>query len=379
MQHSIRRSLGWLGTAALALASVPAVAEPTKVAQGKAAELGVMSVSLKDAVKLNYGLQGQLQGAGTPNEAGIGGFIPLRVGTQSVTFLDVLANVNFADYPGYSSITTVTVADATISTSTRLGQRWLNGDRSWMYGVNFGYDSRPMATGGTTNGVSISDSQTVFFQQLALNAEAVSDKWSALGYWLMPIGEYGWGSNNSAPINDTYGAHPMNTIGGDIAYNITSDVKLSLGYYYQDESTGYSGAKGRLAYDIANGLTAGFTYTYDAAYQSVAMGDIKWRFGSKGYGSPKKQKPHLMPVIQALAATPVNRDVRVHKTGMCGTGGGAISDECTNEYSQCANAFNALGRMSACNRLEGTYWRRMSSAERSKVLEEVYRAMRNGG
>jgi hypothetical protein len=32
-----------------------------------------MSVSLKDALKLNYGMQGQLQGAGTPNEAGIGG------------------------------------------------------------------------------------------------------------------------------------------------------------------------------------------------------------------------------------------------------------------------------------------------------------------
>ena len=84
--NSICGRLGWLGTAALALASIPAVAEPAKVTQGKAAELGVMSVSLKDAVKLNYGLQGQLQGAGTPNEAGIGGFLPLRVGTQSVTF-----------------------------------------------------------------------------------------------------------------------------------------------------------------------------------------------------------------------------------------------------------------------------------------------------
>jgi hypothetical protein len=74
VQHSIQLSLSLAGSAALALTSLPfaispAVAEPTKVAQGKAAELGVMSVSLKDAVKLNYGLQGQLQGAGTPNEA----------------------------------------------------------------------------------------------------------------------------------------------------------------------------------------------------------------------------------------------------------------------------------------------------------------------
>ncbi len=318
VQHSIRLGLSLTGTAALALASVPAVAEPANVAQGKAMDLGVMSVSLKDAVKLNYGLQGQLQGAGTPNEAGIGGFIPLRVGEQSVTFLDVLANVNFADYPGYSSIINTTVAGGTISTSTRLGQRWLNGDRSWMYGVNFGYDSRPMATGPADTGVNVSSSQTVFFQQLALNAEAVSNKWSANGYWLMPIGQYGWGQNQSARLNSVYVGDSLNTIGGDIAYSITPDVKLSLGYYYQDgdlNTADSSGVKSRLAYDIANGVTVGFTYSYDAAFQSVATGDVKWRFGAKGYGSPSKNKAKKTwqtPVIQALSASPANRDVRVH-------------------------------------------------------------------
>ncbi len=315
MQHSTRRSLGWLGTAALALAAAPAIAEPTKVAQGTAADLGVMSISLKDAVKFNYGVQGQLQGAGTPNEAGIGGFLPLRVGTQSVTFLDVLANVNFADYPGYSSILNTTVAGGTVSTSTRLGQRWLNGDRSWMYGVNFGYDSRPMATGPADTGVDVSDSQTVFFQQLALNVEAVSNKWSALGYWLMPIGQYAWGSTSVPSLNDVYGGDSLNTIGGDIAYNITPDLKLSLGYYYQNgdlNAVNDSGVKTRLAYNIANGVTVGCTYTYDVAFQSVATGDVKWRFGSYGYGSPKRQKPPVNPVIQSLTATPVNRDVRVH-------------------------------------------------------------------
>jgi len=253
--------------------------------------------------------------------AGIGGFFPLRVGTQSVTFLDVLANVNFADYPGYSSIINTTVAGGTISTSTRLGQRWLNGDRSWMYGVNFGYDSRPMATGPADTGVNVSNSQTVFFQQLALNAEAVSDKWSALGYWLMPIGQYGWGSNTVPALNSVYVGDSLNTIGGDIAYNITPEVKLSLGYYYQDgdlNTADSSGVKTRLGYTIANGVTVGFTYSYDAAFQSVATGDIKWRFGNKGYGSPKKQKPPVIPVIQALTTTPANRDVRVHDVLLCG-------------------------------------------------------------
>ena len=53
MQYSIRLSLSLAGTTALALASIPfgaARAEDTKVAQGSAKDLGVMSISLKDAI-----------------------------------------------------------------------------------------------------------------------------------------------------------------------------------------------------------------------------------------------------------------------------------------------------------------------------------------
>jgi hypothetical protein len=328
VQTSVALSLSLTGAAGLALspfAVTQVAAEDIKVAQSTgsaqkpvtAADLGVMGVSLKDSVKLNYGIQGQLQGAGTPNQAGIGGFLPLRVGKQSVTFLDVLANVNFADYSGYSSIVSTTVAGGTISTSTRLGQRWLNRDRSWMYGFNFGYDSRPMATGPADTGVNVSNSQTVFFQQMAFNAEAVSNRWSANGYWLMPIGQYGWGSSNVAQLNSNYAGDSLNTIGGDIGYNITPEAKLSLGYYYQDgdlNTADASGIKTRLSYSIANGLTAGFTYSYDPIFQSVATGDLKWRFGANGYGAPSKRTnaPPVMPVIQALSTTPANRDVPVH-------------------------------------------------------------------
>jgi hypothetical protein len=184
-----------------------------------------------------------------------------------------------------------------------------------MYGFNFGYDSRPMATGPADTGVNVSNSQTVFFQQMAFNAEAVSNKWSANGYWLMPIGQYAWGTTSVPALNSVYSGDSLNTIGGDIAYNITPDLKLSLGYYYQNgdlNAVNDSGVKTRLAYDIANGVTVGFTYSYDASFQSVATGDVKWRFGSKGHGSPNKQKPPVMPVIQALSTTPANRDVRVH-------------------------------------------------------------------
>jgi hypothetical protein len=175
-----------------------------------------------------------------------------------------------------------------------------------------------MATGPADTGVNVSSSQTVFFQQLALNAEAVSNQWSANGYWLLPIGPYGWGQNTQAQLNSVYGGDSLNTIGGDVAYNFTPDLKLSLGYYYQDgdlNSADSSGVKTRLSYTIANGLTAGFTYSYDAAFQSVATGDIKWRFGANSYGSPSKNKAKKAwqtPVVQALSASPANRDVRVH-------------------------------------------------------------------
>jgi hypothetical protein len=65
---------------------------------GEAADLGVMAVNCRDAVKFNYGFQGALQGAGTPNQAGLGAFIPLHAGSNSVAFVDVLVNANFNDY-----------------------------------------------------------------------------------------------------------------------------------------------------------------------------------------------------------------------------------------------------------------------------------------
>ena len=156
-----RLSLGLLASA-ISLAALPAIAQ-----EGNGAvDLGVMSISLKDVVKPTLGFQGALQGAGTPNQAGIGGFLPLSVGENSVFFADVQANANFADYGNDSSIINTTVAGTTFSTSSRLGYRWLNGDRSWMYGLNAGYDSRPMATGDADTGVSVTDKSTVFSSRL---------------------------------------------------------------------------------------------------------------------------------------------------------------------------------------------------------------------
>jgi len=114
-----------------------------------------MSINLKDVVKPQVGVQAQTQAAGTPNQIGLGGFLPLVVGSNSVFFANFLANANFSDWGSSSSIINTTVAGTTISTSSRLGYRWLNGNRSSMFGINAGYDTRPMSTGPTDTGIPI--------------------------------------------------------------------------------------------------------------------------------------------------------------------------------------------------------------------------------
>ncbi|WP_036915884.1 carbamoyl-phosphate synthase, partial [Prochlorococcus sp. MIT 0701] len=259
MQRSLRLSLSLTGAAALALASTPI--QPVAAQEdGSAADLGVMGITLKDAVKFNWGFQGALQGAGTPNQAGIGGFLPIAVGENSVFFADVLLNANFSDYEGYSSIINTEVAGTTISTSTRLGYRWLNGDRSWTYGINAGYDSRPMNTGNADSGVTLYDKESAFFQQIAAGLEAVSDTWKFNAYALIPVGD------TEQRLNSRYLGGALDTYGLDVGYFITPDLNASVGYYYQqgdlDDADG-SGVQVALDYVIADGLTLGVNLSHD--------------------------------------------------------------------------------------------------------------------
>ncbi|PSI00280.1 outer membrane protein [Synechococcus lacustris] len=330
MQQSIRLSLSLAGTAALALASIPfgigsATAQEAKA--GNAADLGVMSISLKDAIQPNFGFQGALQGAGTPNQAGIGGFLPLVTGDNSVFFLDAQANLNFADYNNYSSIINTTVAGTTISTSSRLGYRFLNSDRSWMFGVNAGYDSRPMATGAADTGVNVRNSSTVFYQQVAAGLEAVSNTWNFNAYALIPVG------TTNVQLNSVYQGGTLDTYGLDVGYAITPDFKASVGYYYQDgdlNTADGSGVLGRLSYNISNGLTAGVNLSYDQAFETRFSADLKYRFGSNGYGAPSKKKAWQTPVIEALTETVKHRDVRVHDKETAGCT--RVKDKLSQQY-----------------------------------------------
>ena len=308
MQRSLRLSLSLSGVAALAIANTPFMPAAAQEA-GSAEDLGVMEINLKDAIKFNWGFQGALQGAGTPNQAGVGGFLPLSVGDNSVFFVDALANVNFADYGGTSSIINTEVAGTTISTSSRLGYRWLNNDRSWMFGVNAGYDSRPMNTGNADTGVDVTGQRDVFFQQIAAGLEAVSESWNVDAYGLFPIGD------TEQVLNDRYRGGALHTYGLNLGYAITPEWDASIGYYYQhgDDLTADdgSGVLAKLAYEITDGLTLAVNVSYDEAFETRVSGNIEYRFGT-GNATQVEKKTWQTPVIQSLTSSVKHRDVRVH-------------------------------------------------------------------
>lgn len=180
-----------------------------------------------------------------------------------------------------------------------------------MYGINAGYDSRPMATGPADTGVTVSNSQTVFFQQVAAGVEAVSNTWNFNAYALVPVG------TTNAQLNSVYQGGTLDAYGLDVGYAITPDFKASLGYYYQDgdlNTADGSGLLTRLSYDLTNGLIFGVNYSYDQAFESRVSGDVKYRFGGNRYGASKVQQPAVSSVVQALSGTPTKRDVRIHDT-----------------------------------------------------------------
>ena len=176
-----------------------------------------------------------------------------------------------------------------------------------MYGLNAGYDSRPLTSGDADTGVNVSNKRTAFSQQLAFNAEAVSNSWNLNAYSLVPVDE------KDAQLNSVYQGDSLNTYGLDVGYFITPVVNASVGYYYQNSDLGTadgSGVLGHLAYEISSGLTAGVNISYDEAFETIVSADLKVRFGGASTTAQRKEVQQL-PVINALTSTPSNRDVSV--------------------------------------------------------------------
>ena len=286
----------------------------------------ISEIDLQDAVKFNYGIQTKMQGAGTPNQVGVGFFAPLRIGHNNVTFFDFKANQQLPDISNRSSIVNTLTNGKSISTSSRLGYRWLTNPRDWMIGVYGGYDSRPMNTGEhEDSSINVSNSQSAFFEQIALGIEAESyrRKYEINGNF--PIG------NTSQTINNSYSATALNDVGLKASYEIFRRVSAGVRYYYQwqnskDFADG-SGVSGEVNFEpCLGGIILGAQVSYDPFFKTRLGASFKYRFGldkhtkkvdnstkpTEFYKAPYSYpyRPELSPIL-ALTSTPGFRDIRV--------------------------------------------------------------------
>jgi len=301
-----------------AVISAPAQAEMLKAASESIEQRDDSSVDpgvrSEAVVPLKARFQGETQGAGTPNQVGAGIFVPLGQGEKHVFYADVQAAVNLSDFSQFSSIDTTLLRGATVSTSTRVGVRWLNDDKTWLYGVNAGYDTRPMATGETVDGIDLlGTEQTVFFQQLAVGAEVASDSVGFNAYALLPVGQ------TEQLLNWYAAGGALNTYGLDMKVRPVDRLSAALGYYYQEGDLGAangSGVKAELSYALAEDVTVALKGTYDEAFETRVSGNIVYKFGggssrqSSGQASPQSSLSDGLLI--ALNTVPSHRDVRVH-------------------------------------------------------------------
>ncbi len=266
-------------------------------------------VSVEDVVKPDIRAIGQTQGAGTPNAIGAGAFVPLHATSNAVTYIDVEAKANLDDRSGDSSIINTDVAGITLSTSTRLGYRWINDVGSWMYGVYAGYDTRELKAGTVDTKFTVIDPRTVHYQQVAVGAEAVSNQWSVHAYVLIPTG------TTEKQLNSHYEGGALDTVGADVGYQINDKTKATVGYYHQNGDVGEASGSGvttGLSYDINDNLTAGVKVSYDDAFETRVMATINYTFGNLIKGDEEEKKAGLNWLMNALNASPEQRDIRVH-------------------------------------------------------------------
>lgn len=268
-------------------------------------------------IKTNGGLRFQSQGGGTPNT--LSGYIlaPLHQSEKgNVLFIDGFASWNFGGE----------LNDSSFGASTRLGYRWLNKDRAWMFGANAGADTTPY--------------QGDYNWQAGVGLEALNKNVEIRANGYIPL------SNSNKALGSGYsGAYLSNNnlyltgafkdwitsfggldleVGTPVARWDQGGLWLYAGYYYLDatvaEGPDSSGFSARAEARIANNFAVGATYSYDDIFQSKATGYIR-------YGSQPQTRDTAAEIsraeidLLAQRGLPVEReiDVRISEVRIQGT------------------------------------------------------------
>lgn len=268
-------------------------------------------------IKTNGGLRFQSQGGGTPNT--LSGYIlaPLHQSEKgNVLFIDGFASWNFGGE----------LNDSSFGASTRLGYRWLNKDRSWMFGANAGADTTPYQ--GDYNWQA-----GVGLEALNKNVEIRANGYIPLSNSNELLGSGYSGaylSNNNLYLTGAYkdwitsfGGLDLE-VGTPVARWGQGGLWLYAGYYYLDATVSdgpdSSGFSARAEARIANNFAVGATYSYDDIFQSKATGYIR-------YGTQPQTRDTAAEIsraeidLLAQRGLPVEReiDVRISEVRIQGT------------------------------------------------------------
>ena len=224
-------------------------------------------------VRTNGGLRFQSEGAGTPNTLSGYIFAPLSQNENGdVLFVDGFANWNFGGE----------LSDSSFGASTRLGYRWMNSDKDWMFGVNAGADTTPYE--GDYNWQA-----GVGLEALNKNVELRANGYIPLSDGNKEVDSGFSGAqlkNNNLLLKNTYedwitsfGGFDIE-VGTPVAKWDEGGLWLYAGYYFLDATVAdgpdSSGFSARAEARIADNFAVGATYSYDDIFESKATGYIRY-------------------------------------------------------------------------------------------------------
>lgn len=261
-------------------------------------------------VLVNGGMRFQSQGAGTSNT--LSGYIlaPIHQSERgNVLFIDGFANWNFGGE----------LSESNLGASTRLGYRWLNNDRSWIFGANAGADTTPYQ--GNYNWQA-----GVGLEALNKNVEIRLNGYIPLSNSNKEISRgfnSGYLSNNNLYLNayqnwiTSFGGLDLE-VGTPVAKWGNGGLWLYAGYRYLDATVSNgpnaSGLNARAEARIENNLAVGASYSYDDIFKSKVTG--YFRYGSQPINRDAAAEVYRAEnELLARRGLPVEResDVRISK------------------------------------------------------------------
>lgn len=268
------------------------------------------ALSTKNLPKVNTsgGLRFDSQGAGTPNSLSGYFFLPFTQDPNgSLFFVEGFGSWNYGSE----------LADNNFGGSSRLGYRWMDKPKTWLFGLNGGVDTTPY--------------NNSYYWQAGLGAEALSKNFEARVNGYIPFGD----TNEfvSSGINSAYLASNKLYLNAYEKWTTSfggAEIELGVplarwkggslwgysGYYYLNSSVAdgpsSSGFKARAEIRLGSNLALGTTFTYDDIFSSRALGYISYGSRPVGY-SAKAAIDAAEAQFFANRGLPVNRqrDVRI--------------------------------------------------------------------